>query len=152
MPDRNYSPVLEGGCYCGEIRYRARSVFDAGYCHCSICRRFTGAPALTWFNVPEDDFAVTRGSPKAFRSSEHFTRYFCPTCGVHLFGRDERAPSTKVGFRLVSVGIGTLDTPEALAPRVHQWCASRLSWYHVQDQLPRFEDGQLTHPSTRSKV
>src|SRR6267378_1864569 len=45
--------AFEGGCFCGEIRYRAKSVFDSGYCHCSMCRRFTGCPALTWFSVPE---------------------------------------------------------------------------------------------------
>ncbi len=36
---------LEGGCHCGAIRYRASAVFDAGYCHCSICRRISGSAA-----------------------------------------------------------------------------------------------------------
>jgi len=143
------SSALEGGCYCGDIRYRADSVFDSGYCHCSICRRFTGTPALTWFNVPEQDFRVVRGSANGFRSSEHFTRYFCPKCGTHVFGRDDRPPSPRVGFGLVSVGIGTLDNPELVAPRVHQWWSTHLSWYQIQDDFPRFKDGQLTHPSTR---
>jgi hypothetical protein len=141
--------ALDGGCYCREIRYRANSVFDAGYCHCSICRRFTGTPAWTWFNVPEQDFLVVRGSPAGFRASGHFTRYFCSRCGTHVFGRDDRPPAPKVGFRLVSVGIGTLDDPERIPPRVHQWWANRVSWYQIKDALPRFEDGQLTHPSTR---
>jgi hypothetical protein len=140
---------LEGGCFCGALRYRAASVFDAGYCHCSICRRFTGTPALTWFNVPAHDFSLVCGSPNGFRSSEHFTRYFCARCGIHVFGRDDRPPSPKVGFELISVAIGTLDKPEAVEPKVHQWCANRLPWYVVQDELPRFEDGTLPHPSTR---
>ena len=143
------SGVLEGGCYCGKIRYRADSVFDSGYCHCSICRRFTGTPALTWFNIPEQDFLVVRGSAMGFRSSKHFTRYFCGKCGAHVFGRDDRPPSPALGFRLVSVGIGTLDNPELVAPQVHQWWRNRVSWYRIQDALPRFEDGRLTHPSTR---
>jgi hypothetical protein len=143
------SDFLEGGCYCTALRYRATSVFDAGYCHCSICRRFTGTPALTWFNVPASDFSLLCGSPSGFRSSEHFTRYFCPRCGTHVFGRDDRAPSGKVGFELISVAIGTLDHPERVTPKVHQWWASRIPWYSVQDGLPRFEDGTLTHPSTR---
>jgi len=104
--------AFEGGCFCGEIRYRAKSVFDSGYCHCSMCRRFTGCPALTWFSVPEHDFSLVSGVPKAFQSSATFTRYFCSTCGTHVFGRDSRTASPKVGFRLVSIGIGTLDDPE----------------------------------------
>jgi hypothetical protein len=127
---------LEGGCFCGEIRYRANSLFDSGYCHCTICRRFTGTPALTWFNVPEPDFVLLRGSPAGFRSSEHFTRYFCAKCGAHVFGRDDLPPSPKLGFRLVSVGIGSLDNPELVPPRVHQWWRNRVSWYRIQDALP----------------
>ena len=143
--------ILEGGCYCRAIRYRAASVFDAGYCHCSICRRFTGAPALTWFNVPAADFSLLCGSPSGFRSSEHFTRYFCPRCGTHVFGRDDRPPSPKLGFELISVAIGSLDNAELVVPRVHQWWANRLSWYTVQDDLPRFAHGELSHPSTRRR-
>lgn len=142
---------LEDGCYCGEIRYRAHSVFDSGYCHCSICRRFTETPALTWFSVPEHDFVLVHSTATGFRSSEHFTRYFCPKCGAHVFGRDDRPPSPKVGFGLVSVGIGTLDNPELVRPQVHQWWGNHVSWYVLEDGLPRFEDGQLTHPSTRPR-
>ncbi|TMI03691.1 MAG: hypothetical protein E6H43_04095 [Betaproteobacteria bacterium] len=81
--------------------------------------------------------------------AEHFTRYFRPKCGTHVFGRDDRPPSPKVGFRLVSVAIGTLDDPELVPPRVHQWWSNHVSWYQIQDELPQFQDGRLTHPSTR---
>ncbi|MGV2830881.1 GFA family protein [Myxosarcina sp. GI1(2024)] len=101
-----------GGCFCHCISYAVEAVFDAGYCHCSICRRFSGAPASVWFNVREQHFSLTSGKPNSFRSSEHFTRYFCASCGTHLFGRDDRPPSPKVGSRLVSVMVGTLDDPE----------------------------------------
>ena len=42
--------MLTGGCFCGAIRYEARGTpFHESNCHCSICRRTTGAPFVTWF-------------------------------------------------------------------------------------------------------
>ncbi|HEX6636422.1 MAG TPA: hypothetical protein VF033_02095 [Steroidobacteraceae bacterium] len=47
------SAGLEGGCACGAVRYRLASApFDAGYCHCEVCRRSSGAPVSpAWFDV-----------------------------------------------------------------------------------------------------
>lgn len=138
-----------GGCFCGNIRYVATAVFDAGYCHCSMCRRFSGAPASAWFNVRDEDFALTAGAPSQYRSSEHFSRYFCSVCGTHVFGRDDRPPSPKVGSRLVSVMLGTLDDPESVRPKVHQWWSLRMSWYTDALNLLTFDSGTITHPATR---
>ena len=71
------SSHLTGGCFCGAIRYTAAAVFDAGYCHCTICRRISGGPAACWFSVRAEHFAVTKGEPAALQSSEHFVRFFC---------------------------------------------------------------------------
>jgi hypothetical protein len=141
--------ALEGRCLCGQVRYRVDTVFDAGYCHCSICRRITGTPALTWLAVPENAFAIVSGQVKDYRSSEHFVRSFCAECGTHLFGRDQGPANPKVGFKLVSVAIGTLDHPELVAPRIHQWYADRVHWYKIDDNLPRVPDGRLPHPAKR---
>lgn len=140
---------LHGGCFCSALRYRVASVFDAGYCHCSMCRRIHGVPALTWFNVPEPNFALLRGTPQAFHSSEFFTRYFCATCGTHVYGTDARPPSPKVGVRLVCLAICTLDNPEQVQPKIHQWWSARVSWYAIHDDLPRIADGQMPHPAVR---
>jgi hypothetical protein len=38
---------LTGGCVCGAVRYRIDAMpFDAGYCHCTLCRRSSGSPVL----------------------------------------------------------------------------------------------------------
>jgi len=73
--------VLRGGCFCGANRFEAGDLYDAGYCHCSMCRRFSGAPAVAWANLRGRDFRLVRGAPRGFRSSEHWVRYFCPSCG-----------------------------------------------------------------------
>ena len=36
--------MLTGGCFCGRVRYEARGpAFNRTSCHCSICRRTSGA-------------------------------------------------------------------------------------------------------------
>jgi hypothetical protein len=138
-----------GGCFCGAVRYAASEVFDAGYCHCSVCRRISGAPAACWFNVREEHFSLLAGQPTPLRSSEHFTRYFCQACGTHLFGRDDLPPPPKVGSRLVSAMLGTLDDPESVRPAIHQWWGNHVSWYADAAKLEKFDTGTVTHPAQR---
>lgn len=141
----------EGGCFCGEVRYAATQVFDAGYCHCSMCRRISGAAAACWFSVREEHFFVTRGRTKALQSSTHFTRFFCATCGTHLYGFDDAPAPPTVGSRLVSVMLGTLDDPTSVPPQLHQWWSERVKWFEETDRLPKFETGQIPHPDRRTQ-
>lgn len=150
---RGESPTVntdrEGGCYCGRVRYRVRSVFDAGYCHCSMCRKIHGAPVVAWVAVPEPDFTLLQGSPRTFRSSGEGTRHSCADCGTQVFYTDSRQLPPGVGPRLVSVYLTTLDDPAVVHPQVHQWWADRLPWFETRDDLLRVEDGHLPHPDRR---
>jgi hypothetical protein len=137
-----FDTPLDGGCFCGAIRYRIGAVFDAGYCHCSICRRISGAPVSAWANIPADEFALLKGTPNAFATSAHGQRHFCGDCGGALFWAED-------GGANVSVGLGTLDDPEAVKPAVHICGADRLSWFAIDDDLPRFPHSRLSHPDRR---
>ena len=45
--------MLEGGCFCGGIRYEVEGTpFDQTNCHCSICRRTVAALLFTALRVP----------------------------------------------------------------------------------------------------
>jgi len=77
--------MLTGGCFCGAIRYEVRGApFDETNCHCSICRRTTGAPFVTWFSVRSPDFRIIKGEPTRFNSTERGVRSFCSRCGTQL--------------------------------------------------------------------
>ena len=144
--------TYQGGCFCGAVRYAAQEVFDAGYCHCTVCRRISGAPAAAWFNVREEHFRVASGKPAALQSSEHFVRYFCAACGTHLFGRDDLPIPVTVGSRLVSVMLGTLDDPETVEPQIHQWWSDHVSWYENAADLQKFNTGTISHPAKRKRA
>jgi hypothetical protein len=63
--------MLTGGRFCGAIRYQANGTpFHATNCHCSICRRTTGAPFVTWFSLRPSDFSIVKGEPRRINTTE----------------------------------------------------------------------------------
>ena len=126
--------MISGGCLCGALRYVSTAdPVDTGYCHCALCRKSTGAPVLAWASYPVDGFSYTRGTPARYRSSGHGHREFCGTCGTQIAYRDSE------GARTVDVNVGSLDDPDAAAPRRHIWVSSRLPWFDTADDLPRHD-------------
>jgi hypothetical protein len=123
---------MDGGCFCGFVRYRASGLpFDETNCHCSICRRTSGAPFVAWFSVRRVDFAFLAGEPASFRSSDHGTRTFCPRCGTPLTFESARSPNE------IDVTIGSLDEPGRVPPHDHTQTATRLPWVAL-GPLPAF--------------
>lgn len=129
--------MIEGGCFCGFVRYRAGSTAsNETSCHCSICRRSSGAPFVAWFTVSVGEFHFTAGTPASFRSSEHGTRTFCPRCGTPLTFRSSRVSDE------VDVTTCSLDDPERLPPKDHTRTNSKLSWVRLDDDLPSFQEAR----------
>lgn len=127
---------IEGGCACGAVRYRlASEPFDAGWCHCRICRLNSGAPAMVFASVPAADFVVTAGEAKVrrFKSSGFGHRLFCGECGTPLLMRVDHQPET------VDFSVATLDEPDAIAPGFHIFWASKVGWFDPGDDLPRHD-------------
>lgn len=126
--------VLEGGCACGSIRYRVSArPEEAGFCHCRICQKTTGAPLLAWAVVAIDAFAYTRGEPCVYKSSPWGERRFCPTCGTQLEYRESDSP------RYVELNYAALDCPALIQPSRHIWCASTFPGLVLGDDLPKYD-------------
>ena len=129
--------TLEGGCLCGAVRYRVDGQpFDAGYCHCSMCRKASGAPVVAWASARQADFEFTAGEPRRFRSSERVERAYCGGCGAQLLFDNLAEPQT------IDFAIATLDDPDAVAPTFHIYDANRIAWFETQDDLPRHKAGR----------
>ena len=122
--------MLRGHCQCGQVRYEADAPpIQETACHCSICRRSSGAPLVAWFTVPRASFRFTQGTPSRFQSSAHGTRSFCPGCGTQLTFESSRLPEE------IDISTCSLDDPERVPPRDHTHVASRLSWVQLADGL-----------------
>jgi hypothetical protein len=123
---------LTGGCVCGGVRYRLDSEpFDAGYCHCRLCRRSSGAPLLAFATVPRARFTLTAGQPRRRRSSDFGERWFCGECGTQLAMLVDHQPDT-LDFTLAS-----LDAPELVQPGFHLFFGERIAWFDVADIFAR---------------
>jgi len=125
----------EGGCLCGAVRYRLSGTpIDAGFCHCRLCQKSSGAPLMAWLTLPAGGFEYLQGDVSVFHSSESHQREFCSRCGTQLAFRLKRNPTT------VDVTICSLVDSSAIAPEYHIWCRSKVGWLHVDDALPQFPD------------
>ena len=124
----------EGQCHCGAIRYAiAGEPSHVSICHCTDCRRHSGAPMVSWAGYPADGLKVIRGEARAYASSEHGRRHFCPDCGTGLFYyNDAVLPG------IVDVQTSTFDHPEDFPPQLHVQVAERLGWLDGIDDLPKF--------------
>lgn len=130
---------LEGGCLCGAVRYRIAGAVPpdtVAYCHCRICQRSSGAPAMAWATFPAAGVWVTQGTPATYHSSAQGLRQFCRDCGTPLFFAYTEGPPE------LDVSVASLDEPGKLPPQYHIWTSSRLPWFDTTDKLPRHaEDG-----------
>ena len=124
-----------GQCHCGAIRYElAAEPKNVSLCHCSDCRRSSGAPVVAWAAFAERDLSVIRGTPKTINSSGTTMRSFCADCGTGLFYRNaEILPG------VVDVQVATLDDPETLPPTVHIQTAEQIGWMKTAHELPHID-------------
>ena len=140
-----YRGTYEGGCFCGAIRYAFTDVFDAGYCHCSICRRTSGAPVIAFVNTPRSGFRVLQGTPRFVATSAEFRRAFCEHCGT-LMWTESIDPAR---WDMVSVHHGSIDRAAKIEPAVHLCHVDRLPWFRIDDALPRLDNASPPHPARR---
>ena len=129
--------MLTGRCLCGSIRYQCGTpLYPPTLCHCESCRRASGAHAVGWFTVAEQDLRYLSGSPHEFESSPGVQRAFCPGCGTPLTYRNVRRPGE------IDVTLCTLEDPGQLAPVDHIWMQDAPPWDRPADGLPQFPAGR----------
>jgi hypothetical protein len=74
----------EGGCLCGDIRYRVRGLpLEAIVCHCTSCQRHTGGTFRVAGFFPAENVEYAGPSPTTFEhrsdESDRWLRLeFCP--------------------------------------------------------------------------
>lgn len=128
-----------GQCACGQVtfEYEFSPTFIA-ICHCLDCKKASGGEAAIFFAVPEENFTLLSGDPKAFpyiaQSGNKLDRLFCPNCGARVYtGNLEGFPKT------VFVQLGSLDDPTGIEPKVEMFTKRRRDWVKPLP-LPQFTD------------
>ena len=127
---------LEGGCYCGKVRYVADGdPMMKAQCHCRECQYITGGAPNMFMLMPVGGFSYTKGTPKAFTRSDlerPVTREFCAECGTHMVTRPRSVPA-------VVVKVGTFDHPAQFTPLMAIYTVDKQAFHHIPDGMPAFE-------------
>ena len=127
----------EGGCACGEVRYRLTSdPLFTHCCHCLNCQRQTGSAFVINLLIESDRVELLAGEPQAVEvprdDGSTQTIYRCPVCQVAVYSEYSRP---EVRF----VRSGTLDEPGSVEPDVHIFTRSKLGWVTLPSSAPAFE-------------
>jgi hypothetical protein len=126
--------TVTGACFCGAIGYSiAYKDHPIVNCHCTMCRRTSGAAYVTWAIIENDDFSFSRGNPKTLASSDHGTRTFCDQCGTPLTCVSTRHPDK------IDITVGSFDAPAAFVPTQEYYTDTKLSWTDHVAELPQNE-------------
>ena len=122
-----------GACFCGAVQFTASGApKEMGYCHCSSCRAYSGAPVTAFALWDADNVRVTAGAELLGKINKTgmTERNFCMRCGGHLMNRHPSLGLTDIPAGLLS----DLD----FRPSVHLNYAETVM--PMKDGLPKLRD------------
>ncbi|MBW4709647.1 GFA family protein [Roseobacter sp. YSTF-M11] len=123
---------VTGRCYCGAKSLRSSAApHVVAYCHCTDCKRVTGAPVAAFAAFCEADLIITPDPGPPVSHHPGVVRWFCTACGSPLAAQYDYLPGQ------VYVPIGLLDQAADLEPSLHSHAENRVPWLHIDDDLPR---------------
>lgn len=133
----NQVESFEGGCRCGEVRYKCSSapMFTA-HCHCRDCQYASGGGFSTIVGVSTSSVEMQGelgGYTVTAESGNQLTRKFCPRCGTPIL------TELHSNQQMMVLKAGTLDDPSWLKPAMHIWTGSGLPWTGELDAIPKYE-------------
>jgi hypothetical protein len=131
---------LDGGCDCGQARYRMRTApLFVNCCHCRWCQRETGASFALNAMIESDRVELLLGqitlvhTPSLSGKGQKIAR--CPRCHVALWSHYAGA-----GPVVKFVRVGTLDAPDSLPPDAHIFTSTKQPWVVIPEGVPTFTE------------
>lgn len=124
-----------GRCLCGAVTFKAESLDPHVHaCHCGMCRRWSGGPALAAQvgNIVFDGEA----NISLYASSDWAERGFCAKCGTNLFYRVKENGMTMLWS-------GTLDDPSELTLAGEIYIDSKPPGYDFAGDHPRQTEAEF---------
>jgi hypothetical protein len=136
--------MVRGSCLCGGVRFevdRLQGPFEL--CHCSRCRKTTGAVAAATIWLRSGEVRVVAGreligsySAPILRSPPPYQTFFCRQCGSAVA---DPAPAGE----WTEVPAGALDDDPGLCPDKHIFVDYNPAWLPIGDQLPQYTKEEI---------
>jgi hypothetical protein len=138
----NDARMLTGRCYCGAVQYEVADAFKyAANCHCTNCRRATGAAFKPFAGIERERLCVTQGEDRLLRfgdDTNHDVR--CAACGSFLY-------SIVRDGAFVHVTMGSLADTPSIRPAHHIFVGSKAPWFTITDDLPQYDEHAVAKKS-----
>ncbi len=122
--------MAQGQCNCGAVAFEVSGdLHDVIVCHCSICRRYTGANGIAVLLVPNADFHWLHGEDQITtwdKPRAAWQAHFCRNCGSAVPGHNTD------GTTYIPAGAIAQDGEE-LRVAHHVFVDSRAKWDVIGD-------------------
>ncbi len=130
--------IIAGSCLCGAVRFEITPPSTGfRYCHCTRCRKATGAAHAANVFLPESQLQWLAGASLVKRfdlpGAKRFAVSFCTQCGT-------RMPHRIPGTENMLIPAGVLDANPDLSPESSIFWGSKAAWYVETQALPKFEE------------
>ena len=129
--------TIEGGCYCGAVRYRAEGdPMMRAQCHCRECQYIAGGTPNLVMGMPESGFSYTSGrrSRSGARTSRSPSRASSAPSAARTCSR------VRPAFGAVMLKVGTLDDPSVFGgPQLAIYTIEKQAFHHVPPGITSFE-------------
>ena len=127
---------IEGGCLCGQVRFKADAepLFQA-VCHCKNCQKQGGTAFSVVVGVPTAALHIsgeTATYDDTADSGGKVARVFCPRCGSPILSEAAGRPGLSI------IKAGTLDDTSELDPKVHVWTESAMPFTKIPEGAMAF--------------
>lgn len=123
--------TFKGKCFCGAIEFEVQgSPAFQGYCHCTDCRGFLGAPVHAATLWPKTQFKFTKGADNVtmYAKTPASERQSCKTCGGHF-------AVNHPGMNMVDVMASAIPSFQ-FKPAMHIFYGEKM--ISMKDGLPKF--------------
>jgi hypothetical protein len=128
--------MYEGGCDCGQVRYRMSAPIFVNCCHCGMCQRFSGSAFAINAMIEADRVEViSEDAPETTTTKLGGKAERCPSCAVELWAYHRRFGDA---FRFVRVG--TLDEGGSIPPDAHFFISRKHPWIVIPEGVPAFAE------------
>ena len=143
------TPIREGGCACGHVRYRVESKpLIVHCCHCSMCQRQSGSAFAVNALIEADRVRLLQGDvtevtvPSPSGNGQVIAR--CPKCQVAVWSNYLVFYKGILGDAIRFIRVGTLDDPSKMPPDVHIFTSSKQPWLVLPPDAQVVEEYYVT--------
>ncbi|MEZ5465692.1 MAG: GFA family protein [Lysobacteraceae bacterium] len=129
---------LDGGCDCGQVRYRLSGPpLIVHCCHCRWCQRESGTAFALNALIESDRVTVLQGEPVLVDTPSESGKgqliARCPDCHIAVWSHYAGG-----GRSLSFIRVGSLDDPDRLPPDIHIFAASKQPWLQLPGDTTQF--------------